>query len=119
MYLKMLRSKIHRAVITGTDLNYVGSITIDEELLKEANIMEYQYVEVVNINNGSRLETYVIKGEKDSGVIELNGAAARLAEPGDRIIILAHAYIEEPLQDNWAPKIILLNEKNQLEEILC
>jgi aspartate 1-decarboxylase len=119
MYIKMLRSKIHRATVTGTDLNYVGSITIDEDLLLKTNIKEYQYVEVVNINNGSRLETYVIKGEKNSGAIELNGAAARLAQPGDKIIILAHVYLEEPIPDDLQPTIILLNEDNQLEEVLC
>jgi len=119
MYRKLLKSKIHRAVVTGSELNYIGSITIDEMLLDKAGIREYEFVQVVNINNGARFETYAVAGERDSGIIELNGAAARLAQPGDRIIILTYGYSEEPLPEHWQPTIVLVNEKNRVEEILC
>jgi aspartate 1-decarboxylase len=119
MYRKMLKSKIHRAVVTGCELDYVGSITVDKNLLEQADIREYEYVQVVNITNGARFETYTIAGERDSGMIELNGAAARLAQPGDRIIIMTYVYNEQPLPEIWQPTILLVNDHNQVEEILC
>ncbi len=119
MYRKMLKSKIHRAVVTGSSLNYIGSITIDKDLLDQAGIKEYELVQVVNINNGARLETYAVKGAEGSGVIEMNGAASRMAEIGDRIIIMTYAYVEEPLPDQWQPCILLVNDQNQVEKILC
>ena len=119
MFRKLLKSKIHRAVVTGSDLNYVGSITIDKNLLEKAGIREFEFVQVVNINNGARFETYAVAGQPDSGVIELNGAAARLAQPGDRIIIMTYIYIEEPLPEEWQPTIVLVNDQNKVEEILC
>ena len=88
MKIEMLQAKIHRATVTEANLNYVGSITVDETLLEKSGIREYQKVQVVDINNGARLETYTIAGERDSGVICLNGAAARLASAGDKVIIM-------------------------------
>jgi aspartate 1-decarboxylase len=119
MSRKMLRSKIHRAVVTDADLAYEGSITIDSDLLLQADMVEYEQVQVVNINNGARFETYIISGEAGSGDILLNGAAARLAHPGDRIIIMAYSMIEEQELANWRPQLVLLDDKNQVKEILC
>ena len=119
MFRKLLKSKIHRAVVTGSDLNYVGSITIDKNLLEKAGIREFEFVHVVNINNGARFETYTVAGLADSGVIELNGAAARQAQPGDRIIIMTYVHLEEPLPEKWHPTIVLVDEMNKIEEILC
>jgi aspartate 1-decarboxylase len=119
MYRKMLKSKIHRAVVTGTDLSYEGSITIDRDLLDKAGIRKFEFVQVVNLNNGARFETYAICGEPGSGIIELNGAAARMAQPGDEVIIMSYLYAEEPLLDNWQPEIILVGAHNQIEEEPC
>jgi aspartate 1-decarboxylase len=119
MYRKMLRSKIHRAVVTDANLEYEGSITIDSDLLLQADMVEYEQVQVVNLNNGARFETYIIGGEACSGEVQLNGAAARLALPGDRIIIMAYSLIEEQEGKNWKPKVLLLNPENQVKEILC
>ena len=116
MYRKLLQSKLHRAVVTGADLQYEGSITIDSDLLDVAGIRAYELVQVVDIDNGARLETYTILGEAGSGVVQLNGAAARLVNVGDRIIIMAYAYVEAPLPDDWTPTVLLLNEKNQIKE---
>ena len=93
MLVNMLKGKIHRATVTQAELNYVGSITVDEELLEASGIHEYELVQVVNINNGSRFETYTIAGEKGSGVICLNGAAARQAQTGDKIIKIGRAHV--------------------------
>ena len=119
MYRKLLKSKIHRAVVTGTDLNYEGSITIDKDLLDQADLHEYEFVQVVNITNGLRFESYIVLGEPGSGIIELNGAAARLAYQGDRIIIMSYVLVDEPLLDKWQPTILLVNDQNQVQEILC
>jgi len=94
MMLTMLKAKIHRAVVTEANLNYVGSITIDAALMEAAGILEYEQVHVVDINNGNRFETYVISGSRDSGVICLNGAAARLVQPGDQVIIMAYCSVD-------------------------
>ena len=94
MTIEILKSKIHRATITQTNLNYNGSISIDEDLMEAAKLIEFEKVQVVNINNGERLETYVIKGERGTGVISLNGAAARKAHPGDLVIIAAFAHMD-------------------------
>jgi aspartate 1-decarboxylase len=94
MMVQMFKSKIHRVHVTEANLNYVGSITIDEALMEAANILEGERVQIVNNNNGERLETYVIRGERDSGVICLNGAAARKAEVGDTVIIIAYAWMD-------------------------
>lgn len=93
MFLQVFKSKIHRAVVTQADLNYIGSVTIDENLMDAAKIYENERVQIVNVDNGERLETYVIKGERGSGVICLNGPAARKVEPGDMVIIISYAFM--------------------------
>lgn len=117
MTLTMLKSKIHRAVVTQADLNYVGSITVDSALMKAAGILEYEKVQVVNVTNGSRIETYVICGEENSGVICLNGAAARCACEGDIVIIMAYAQMEEAEAKMHKPKVVLVGESNTVGEI--
>jgi aspartate 1-decarboxylase len=117
MQLNMLKAKIHRAVITEAKLNYVGSITIDKNLLDEAGILEYEKVQVVDIDNGNRLETYVIAGEPNSGIICLNGAAARLVQPSDKVIIMAYCLMEKEEIDTFKPTVIFVNEDNSIKEI--
>jgi aspartate 1-decarboxylase len=117
MYRTLLRSKIHRAVVTAADLNYQGSLTIDAALLEASNIREFELVQVVNINNGARLETYTIAGERGSGIIQLNGAAARLASIGDHIIIMSYALVNEPLPEDWSPTIVYVDDDNHVTEI--
>jgi aspartate 1-decarboxylase len=119
MIRKMLKSKLHRAVVTGTKLDYEGSITIDANLLEAADILEYEQVQVVNIFSGARFETYAISGEKGSGVVELNGAAARLAVPGDLVIIMAHSLISDPVPETFCPKKVMIDDSNKVKEILC
>jgi len=106
MIINILKSKIHRVTVTDANLNYIGSITIDEDLMDAANIIEYEQVSVVNNNNGERFTTYVIKGERGSGAICLNGAAARKVQPGDIIIIMAYASMEFEEAKNFKPVII-------------
>ena len=113
----MLKSKIHRAVVTDANLNYVGSITIDKDLLDAADILEYEKVTVVNNNNGARFETYVIAGEPGSGVICLNGAAARLAHKGDVVIILTYTILNNEECQGFEPRRVFVNEDNQIVEI--
>lgn len=113
MLLTLLKSKIHRATITQADLGYVGSITIDADLMQAANLREYEKVQVVNNNNGARFETYVIKGEAGSGVICLNGAAARLSAVGDIVIIMAYAQMTAEEADNFEPAVVIVGEDNQ------
>ena len=109
----MLKSKIHRATVTQADLNYVGSITIDEALLEAGNIHEYEKVQIVDVNNGSRFETYAIKGERDSGIICLNGPAARLVAPGDLVIIMTYAMMSpEEIKAN-PPVVVFVDETNK------
>ena len=108
----MMKSKIHRATVTDADLNYVGSITIDRGLMEAADLLEYEHVHVVNINNGARFETYVIEGERDSGTICLNGAAARLAQPGDKVIVISYAVYDEAELQGHEPKIVLVDDAN-------
>lgn len=117
MYLTMFKSKLHRAVVTEANLNYVGSITIDSELLKAANILPGEKVQVVNNNNGERFETYTIEGESNSGVICVNGAAARLVQPGDKVIIIAYAMMTREEAESFKPSILFLDEKNGIAEI--
>lgn len=111
MYVEILKSKIHRVTVTDANLNYIGSITIDEDLINAANILPNEKVFIVNNNNGARFETYVIKGKKGSGEICLNGAAARLVQPGDIIIILSYAWIDTAEAKNFEPKIIFPDTK--------
>ncbi|MEW5761875.1 MAG: aspartate 1-decarboxylase [Bacillota bacterium] len=113
MLLTMLKCKIHRATVTGTDLNYAGSITIDEELMALADILPHEKVQVLNLANGARFETYAIPGPAGSGVINLNGAAARLAVPGDKIIILAYALIPDREARAFTPRIVHVDERNR------
>ncbi len=114
MLLEIVKSKIHRAVVTGADLNYIGSITIDEDLMDASGIIENEKVQVVNINNGERLETYVIKGDRGSGQICLNGPAARKVQPGDIIIIIAYAMMEAEKAKSYAPRVIFPNTANKI-----
>ncbi len=117
MKISALKSKIHRATITQAELDYIGSITIDEDLMDSAGIYEYEHVHIVNINSGSRIETYVIAGERGSGVICLNGAAARSGQKGDCIIIMSYADMSpEELKDN-PPKVVFVDDKNKLLRI--
>ncbi len=118
MLREICKAKIHSATVTEADLNYTGSITIDKSLLKELDILHYERVQVLNINNGSRMETYVIEGEPDSGTICLNGAAARWVVPGDKVIIISYCLIDDAQARSWKPKIVLLDEKNKITEIL-
>ncbi len=116
MMRTMCKGKIHRATVTQADLNYVGSITIDQDLLDAANIYPYEKVQVVNINNGARLETYTIAGARGSGVICLNGAAARLNAPGDLVIIISYAdYNEEEIR-SLTPHLVFVDENNHMTE---
>lgn len=108
-----MKSKIHRATVTEANLNYVGSITIDEDLMETADLLENEKVQIVNNNNGARLETYVIPGPRGSGVICLNGAAARLVQPGDTVIIISYALISQEELRSHKPTVVFVNDKNQ------
>ncbi|AEL25081.1 aspartate 1-decarboxylase [Cyclobacterium marinum] len=114
MQIQLLKSKIHRVKITQAELHYVGSITIDEALMEAANIIENEKVQIVNINNGERLETYVIKGERDSGQICLNGPAARKAQVGDVIIIISYASMDFEEAKKYKPTIVFPDDQNKL-----
>lgn len=116
MTITMLKSKIHRAVVTQAELNYVGSITIDSMLLRQAGIYEYEMVQVVDVENGNRLETYVIAGEEGSGIICLNGAAARLVQPGDHVIIMAYCALTPEEAKEHRPVVVFVDESNQAAE---
>ena len=117
MNVNMLKSKIHRAIVTQAELDYVGSITIDKTLMESAGIMEYEKVLVVDVDNGNRLETYVIEGERDSGIICLNGAAARLVKTGDCVIIMAFCCLEEKELSDHSPIVVFVDEKNHISRI--
>ncbi|MDF2569242.1 MAG: PanD [Sporomusa sp.] len=117
MFLTLFKSKIHRATVTEANLNYMGSITIDEELLKAADILPGEKVQVVNNNNGNRLETYVIAGDAGSGVICLNGAAARLVQPGDTVIIIAYAIMTRDVALTYRPRVVMVDASNQIVEV--
>lgn len=113
MVLEMLMGKIHRATVTEAKLDYVGSVTIDPALLELSGILEYQKVTVVDINNGSRLETYVIAGERESGTVCLNGAAARSVAVGDKVIIMAYASFTEEELKSFSPKVVFVDDENK------
>lgn len=117
MLLNLLKSKIHCATVIEANLQYMGSITIDEALMNAANILPNERVQVVNNNNGERLETYVIKGERNSGVICLNGAAARLVQPGDVVIIMAYAMMEPKEAEEYTPTVVMVDKDNRMKEI--
>jgi len=114
MIIEVLKSKIHRARVTQAELNYVGSITIDEDLIDAANIIPNEKVQIVNNNNGARFETYVIRGERGSGTICLNGATARLAQVGDVVIIMSYAYMEQAEARVYEPILIFPDNDNKL-----
>jgi aspartate 1-decarboxylase len=117
MYRTLLKSKIHRAVVTSADLHYEGSLTIDADLLEAAGMREFEWVQVVDIENGARLDTYLIAGEPGSGVVQPNGAAARLVYPGDHLIIMSFVQVVEPLPERWTPTIVLLDDNNRIKEV--
>src|ERR671927_239759 len=111
----MCKSKIHRAVLTGADLHYEGSLTVDQDLMDAADMLPFELVQVVNVNNGARLETYLIAGERGSGTIQLNGAAARLGMPGDHVIVISYAeYEESELAAGFEPKIVFVDARNRI-----
>ncbi len=114
MEITMLQGKIHRAIVTEAKVDYVGSITVDPVLLEAAGIREYQYVQIVDIENGNRFETYTIEGEPNSGMICLNGAAALKVEPGDHIIIMAYANMTPSEADTHVPNVVFVNSKNEI-----
>lgn len=115
MLIQVLKSKIHRVTVTESDLNYIGSVTIDAALMEAANLLEHEKVHIVNINNGERFETYVIRGRKNSGTICLNGPAARKVQVGDSVIIISYAAMTPEEAKKHEPTVIFPNEKNRLK----
>jgi aspartate 1-decarboxylase len=113
MRRRMMKSKIHRATVTDANLHYVGSVTIDRDLMDRANLLAYEQVAIVDIDNGARLETYVIEGDRGSGAICLNGAAARLVQPGDKIIIISYAEYEDAELEGYQPTIVHVDTANR------
>lgn len=114
MLVRMLKSKIHRATVTQSDLHYEGSITVDRDLLDKSDILPYEQVDVLNINNGARFTTYAIEGERGSGIIGVNGAAARLVQAGDLVIICSYCDIEKEQSRNYQPIVLLMDQKNKI-----
>jgi aspartate 1-decarboxylase len=114
MMRRMCKSKIHGAVVTEANLHYVGSLTIDQSLLEAANIVPYEWLHVVNVNTGSRFETYAIEGQAGSGIIGLNGAAARLGHPGDKLIIMCAASLTEEEIAHFKPRLVFVDERNRI-----
>ena len=117
MLVTMFKSKIHRATVTGADLEYEGSITLDPDLMEAAGISLYEQVQVLNINTGDRFTTYTILGERGSGTICLNGAAARKAHRGDLVIILTYAQMTPEEAEGWEPRVVLVDEKNRISKV--
>ncbi|MDN4594162.1 aspartate 1-decarboxylase [Polycladomyces subterraneus] len=118
MLLTVMKSKIHRAIVTESNLNYVGSVTIDEEIMEKVNILPNEKVQIVNNNNGARLETYVIPGPRGSRIICLNGAAARLVQPGDIVIIISYVMLDEAEAKSYRPRVAFMGEGNVIKEML-
>ena len=114
MQIEVLKSKIHRAVITEANLNYVGSLTLDEDLMEAANLIEHEKVQIVNVNNGSRIETYLIKGKRQSGVCCLNGPAARQGAVGDIVIVISYASMDFEKAKQFKPSLVFPKEGNKL-----
>jgi len=114
MMITMFKSKIHRATVTEADLNYVGSLTLDQELMEAADLRPYEQVQVLNVNNAQRFETYLITGERGSGMVCLNGAAARLGQPGDVVIIISYAQMTPEEADEFSPVSVLVDEQNRM-----
>ena len=119
MFRMMMNSKIHRAQVTQADLNYVGSITIDEDILNAVGMLPNEKVHIVNNNNGARFETYIIAGERGSGVICVNGAAARLVQKGDIVIIISYVYVDNKEVAEHTPTIAIMGENNTIKEIIA
>lgn len=118
MTIEMLKGKIHRATVVQAELNYVGSITVDQDLLDASGILEYEKVQIVDIDNGSRFETYTIAGERGSGMICLNGAAARCVSTGDKIIIMSYAQMTpQEIQNDYHPTVVFVDEKNRISRV--
>lgn len=117
MTITMLKSKIHRATVTEANIDYVGSITIDPELLEASEILEYEKVAVVDVTNGARLETYTIEGERGSGVVCLNGAAAKLINEGDTVIIMSYCDMDKSEAERFEPKVVFVNENNKIVSV--
>ena len=117
MVVEMLKGKIHRATVVQAELDYVGSITVDTDLLEAAGIFEYEKVQIVDVNNGNRFETYTIAGEPGSGMICLNGAAARMVSVNDKIIIMAYAGLDEKEVQNHKPKVVFVDDNNHIERL--
>ncbi|MFF2959069.1 aspartate 1-decarboxylase [Streptomyces sp. NPDC057963] len=117
MYRTLMKSKIHRATVTQADLHYVGSLTIDSDLMKAADLLPGEKVDIVDIENGSRLSTYVIEGPAGSGVIGINGAAARLISPGDRVIIIAYAAMTDAEIASFVPHVVFVDEHNAITDL--
>ena len=113
----MLKSKLHRVTVTNANLNYEGSITIDEALMQKADLMPSEKVDIYNVSNGERFSTYVIKGKKGSGVICLNGAAARKASKGDVIIVASYVMVDDKTAKKWTPKCVYVDEKNRVKRV--
>lgn len=118
MFRMMMNSKLHRATVTEANLNYVGSITIDRDLLDAAGMLPNEKVHIVNNNNGARFETYIIEGERGSGVICVNGAAARLVQPGDIVIIISYVYVTDQEAAIHEPTVLLMDEKNRIQQVM-
>ena len=117
MTITMLKAKIHRATVTQAELDYAGSITVDMDLLEQAGILEYEKVQIVDVNNGSRFETYTIAGERGSGVMCLNGAAARMVQTGDKIILMAYAQVTPEEASELRPTVLFVDEKNKVTKV--
>jgi aspartate 1-decarboxylase len=113
----MLKSKIHRATVTGSDLHYVGSITVDADLLEAADILEHEQVSVVDVDNGARFETYTIAGPRGSGVIQVNGAAARLVHTGDTVIVISYAQYDQAELETYEPRVVHLDKSNHIIDV--
>ena len=117
MYRFMCKSKIHSATVTEANLQYKGSVTIDELLMESADLLPYEKVQIVNLNNGSRVETYVISGKRGSGTVCMNGAAARWAQPEDKVIVISYAMMEETAARKHRPKVVFVDQRNAIQKI--
>jgi aspartate 1-decarboxylase len=113
----MLKSKVHRATVTGSDLHYVGSVTIDADLLEAADVLDHELVHVLDLDNGARFETYTIAGERGSGQVQVNGAAARLVHTGDRVIIVSYAEYDEEELDSYEPRVVHVDDANRIIDV--
>ncbi|SFJ59310.1 aspartate 1-decarboxylase [Thermoflavimicrobium dichotomicum] len=118
MFREMMKSKIHQATVTEANLHYVGSVTIDQDIMDQVDILPNEKVQIVNNHNGARFETYVIPGERGSGVICLNGAAARLVQPGDQVIIISYMMVDEQTARSYHPKIAIMDERNRVKQLI-